>query len=146
MTSAPLLSSLLTFSHSSTPFGYPDPCVHPSDIPGSHSISEALEAACIISCIHWRLSWALHGGMIAEMGAACEMFLTRRSGENCSSRTRDHRGCCFHTFKLVFLSPSSPLLPHVLLFSLIFLFSSSSFFTKGNLLLIVCGRSSLCAA
>lgn len=60
---SPLLSSLLTFSHTSTLFGYPDPCVHPSDIPGLHSISEALEAACFISGIHWRLSWALHGGV-----------------------------------------------------------------------------------
>lgn len=119
---SPLLSSLLTFSHTSTLFGYPDPCVHPSDIPGLHSISEALEAACFISCIHWRLSWALHGGMIAGMGEAWETFLTHRSGENCSSRTRDYRGRCFHTFKLVFLSPSSPLLPYVLLFFLIFLF------------------------
>lgn len=146
LTSAPLLSSLLTFSHTSTLFGYPDPCVHPSDIPGLHSISEALEAACFISCIHWRLSWALHGGMIAGMGEAWEMFLTHRSGENYSSRTTDYRGRCFHTFKLVFLSPSSPLLPYVLLFFLIFLFSpSSSFFTKGHLLLIGCGKSSLCA-
>lgn len=120
LTSAPLLSFLFTFSHSSTPFGYPDLCVHPSGIPGSHSIPEAREAACVISYIHWRLSWALHGERIAEMGAACEMFLTRRLGENLFIKDQRPPWVLFSHLQIGFplsLLPSSsscpPILPHL---------------------------------